>query len=170
MKYKIGDHVIIENSNIDWLHDFAGKSGTIVEVDNAIEGWYKVFPDEWGEIVGWEGVWSKVKCLVDNVEDVEDVEDVNPKYLNCKFVLTTVPYIARNYLTEGKIYTMTNGRFEHDQGRKWPFDDPIEDEADLIAYFNGSRYDDFGKEQCSEDGSAQIIIIKEDDNELCKER
>lgn len=167
MKYKIGDHVIIERSNIDWLNNFAGKSGTIVEVDSVLEGWYKVSPDEWGEIVEWGGVWSKVKCLVDKVEDVEDV---NPKYLNCKFVLTTVPYIARNYLTEGKIYTMTNGRFEHDQGRKWPFDYPIEDEADLIAYLNSNRYNVFGKEQCFAEGSAQVIIIKEDDNELCKER
>lgn len=103
----------------------------------------------------------KVKCLVDNA---------NPKYLNCKFVLATVPYDARDYLTEGKIYTMVDGRFEHDQEKKWPFCDPIENEADLIAYFNNSRYDVFGKESCSNEGSAQVIIIKEDDNELCKER
>lgn len=38
MKYKIGDHVIIENSNIDWMVNFAGKSGTIVEVDSVQEG------------------------------------------------------------------------------------------------------------------------------------
>ena len=156
MKYKIGDHVIIENSNIDWLHDFAGKSGTIVEVDSVQEGWYKVFPDEWGKIVEWEGVWSKVKCLVDNVADV------NPKYLNCKFVLPTVPFAAFNYLTDGKIYTMVDGRFEIDDGTKWPFDDPIENEADLIAYFDNSRYNVFGKEQCSAEGSVQVIIIKED--------
>ena len=153
MEYKIGDHVIIERSNIEWLDNFAGKSGTILEVDSVLKGWYRVFPDEWGEIVEWQGVWSKVKCLV---------EDVDSKYLNCKFVLDDVPYGCDAYLTEGKIYTMVDGRFEHDQGIKWPFDDPIEDEADLIAYFNGSRYDVFGKEQCSEDGSAQVIIIKED--------
>lgn len=51
MKYKIGDHVIIENSNIDWMCDFAGKSGTILDRDDTNEGWYRVFPDEWGEIV-----------------------------------------------------------------------------------------------------------------------
>ena len=65
---------------------------------------------------------------------------------------------------------MVDGRFENDTKTKWPFDDPIEDEADLIAYFNGSRYEVFGKEQCSNNDSAQVIIIKEDDNEVCKER
>lgn len=158
MKYKIGDHVIIENSNIDWMENFAGKSGTIVKVDPVLEGWYRVFPDEWGEIVEGYGVWSKVKCLVD------EVDKVNSKYLNCKFVLATVPYYTRDYLTEGKIYTMVDGRFETDHGTKWPFGNHIENEADLIAYFNNSNCNVFGKEQCSEEGSAQIIIIKEDDN------
>ena len=132
MKYEIGDHVIIEKSNIDGMFNFAanrtinfaGKSGTIVNTDYIKEGYYKVSPDEWGEPVERLGVWCKVKCLA---------EDVDSKYLNCKFVLDDVPYDGDGYLTEGKIYTMTNGRFEHDQGRKWPFDDPIEDEADLIA-------------------------------------
>lgn len=156
MKYKIGDHVIIENSRIDRPDNFAGKSGTIVKVDPVLEGCYRVFPDEWGEIVEGLGVWSKVKCLVD------EVDKVNPKYLNCKFVLATVPYDARDYLTEGKIYTMVDGRFEHDHETKWPFCDPIEDEADLIAYFNNSRNDVFGKEPCSNEGFAQVIIIKED--------
>lgn len=152
MKYKIGDHVIIERSNVDWLGKFAGKSGTILEVDPVLEGWYKVFPDEWGEIVAWQGVWSKVKCLVDNVDNV------NSKYLNCKFMLATVPYDAREFLTKGKIYTMVDGRFEADTGNKWPFDDPIENEADLIAYFNGCR----DKEPAFSTSSAQVIIIKED--------
>lgn len=121
MKYKIGDHVIIERSNIEFLGNFAGKSGTILEVDPVLEGWYRVFPDEWGEIVDWQGVWSKVKCLA-GVED--------SKYLNCKFMLANVPYDACDFLTKGKIYT-------------------------------GSRYDVFGKEQCSSYDSAQVIIIKE---------
>lgn len=167
MKYKIGDHVIIENSNVDWLENFAGKSGTIVNVDPVLEGWYKVFPDEWGKIVEWRGVWSKVKCLVDNVDNVDNV---NSKYLNCKFVLATVPYDARDHLTEGKIYTMVDGRFEDDQETKLPYDDPIENEADLIAYFNNIRYAVFGKERCFVKDSAQVIIIEEADNELCKER
>lgn len=158
MKYKIGDHVIIERSNIDWMHDYAGKSGTILELDSIREGWYRVFPDEWGEIVKWKGVWSKVKCLVDKVDNV------NSEYLNCKFVIDNVPYEARDYLTEGKIYTMVDGRFETNQGTKWPFDDPIENKDDLIGYFNNSRYDVFGKEPCFSKGSAQVIIIKEDDN------
>ena len=153
MEYKIGDHVIIENSNIDWLVNFAGKFGTIVGVYGFKEFQYNVFPDEWGEIVEGQGVWSNVKCLV---------KDVDSKYLNCKFVLVDVPYDARYCLTEGKIYTMTNGRFEHDQGTKWPFDDPIENEADLVAYFNGSRFEVSRKEQCSSYDSAQVIIIKED--------
>lgn len=164
MKYKIGDHVIIENSNIDWVENFAGKSGTIVEVHSVQEGWYKMFPDEWGEISEWKGVWSKVKCLVDKVDNV------NSKYLNCKFVIANVPYTARDYLTDGKIYTMVDGRFKNDQKTKWPFDDPIENEADLIAYFDNSRCDVFGKERCFVKGSAQVIIIKEDDNAVCKER
>lgn len=156
MKYKIGDHVIIEESNIDWFENFAGKSGTIVEVGSSQKNLYKVFPDEWSEIVEWRGVWSKVKCLVDNVEDV------NSKYLNCKFMLATVPYNVHNYLTEGKIYTMVNGKFENDQGIKWPFTNPIENADDLIAYFNNTRSDVFGKEQCSNKGSARLVIIKED--------
>lgn len=161
MKYKIGDHVIIENSNIDWMENFAGKSGTILDKDVTNEGWYRVFPDEWGEIVEWQGVWSKVKCLVDNADNADDV---NSKYLNCKFALDNVPYAACDYLTDGKIYTMVDGRFEQDQKTKWPLHDPIENEADLIAYFNNTRNDVFGKEQCSKNGSAQVIIIKEDTN------
>lgn len=150
MKYKIGDHVIIEKGNIDWLYNVTGKSGTIVGVDLVKNGWYKVFPDEWGEIVDRQGIWSKVKCLVGGEDS---------KYLNCKFVLDDVPYDAREFLTKGKIYTMTNGRFEHDQGNKWPFNDPIEDECDLIAYFKDCR--NGFKEPAFTEGSAQVIIIKE---------
>lgn len=155
MKFKIGDHVIIERSNVDWLGNFAGKSGTILEVDPVLEGWYRVFPDEWGEIVDWQGVWSKVKCLVGGEDS---------KHLNCKFVPVTVPDDVRNYLTEGKIYTMVDGRFKHDRGNKWPFTEPIENEADLIAYFNGSRAELLNKECCSTESSTQVIIIKEDNN------
>lgn len=57
---------------------------------------------------------------------------------------------------------MVDGRFENDIKTKWPFNDPIENKADLIAYFNNSRYDVFGKEQCFKNASAQVIIIKED--------
>lgn len=103
MEYKIGDHVIIERSNIEWLDNFAGKSGTILAAAPTLDGWYRVFPDEWGEIVDWQGVWSRVKCLVENVENVENVDS---KYFNCKFVLDDVPYDAYGCLTKGKIYTI----------------------------------------------------------------
>lgn len=91
-------------------------------------------------------------------DKIEPKTDPTPKYLNCKFTVTDLTRDADDYITDGKVYTMIDGRFENDLGSKWPYDDPIENADDLTAYFNGRRK---GKERAFATATARPIIIKE---------
>lgn len=63
-KYNVGDHVVIEKSNIENVKRcYAGKSGTIISIrhDQSYEYRYLVHPDDW---ITASGIWCRVKCLV----------------------------------------------------------------------------------------------------------
>lgn len=62
MKYKVGDRVIIEESNIEYCSVYKGLEGTIVEVD----AFYKNHPYRVSTAKCPGGVWCKVRCLVNN--------------------------------------------------------------------------------------------------------
>lgn len=89
MKFKVGDHVVIEKSNIEWSGKFAGKTGVIIEVTND-----KTYP----YMIKIDGksceVWCEVKCLVSPIE---------------KIVITTDGKIttATKYCVDGKKVTAT---------------------------------------------------------------
>ena len=209
--YKVGDHVVIEKSNIEnSKRRYAGKSGTIINILDYQDNEYRycVHPDDW---ITTTGIYCKVKCLVkepcndkvvittDGVtttanlyskntkvrtatakcspddefdfavgaklamerlypDKIESKTEPTPKYLNCKFIVTDLTKDAREYITDGKVYTMIDGRFEHDLGSKWPIATPIENADDLVAYFNGKRK---GKENAFLTATARPIIIKE---------
>lgn len=211
-KYNVGDHVVIEKSNIEYARVFAGKTGVVTAINNyECHFPYRVRLDGWKE--DNLGVWCEVKCLVkepsndkvvittDGVttkatlyskntkvrtatakcspddefdfavgaklamerlysEKIEPKTEPAPKYLNCKFIVTDLTKEAREYITDGKVYTMIDGRFENDLGSKWPYRNPIEDECDLIAYFNGKRKDK-NKERAFITATPRPIIIKE---------
>lgn len=213
LEYKIGDHVVIEESNIEnSKRCYAGKSGTIINVnyDPNYEYRYCVHLDDW---ITTGGIYCKVKCLVkepsndkvvittDGVtttatlyskntkvrtatakcspddefdfavgaklamerlypEKIEPKTEPAPKYLNCKFIVTDLTKDAGEYITDGKVYTMIDGRFENDLGSKWPYRNPIETACDLVEYFNGKRSDS-NKERAFTIGTARPIIIKE---------
>lgn len=93
-------------------------------------------------------------------EKIETNTEPTPKYLNCKFTVTDLTKDAGEYITDGKVYTMIDGRFENDQGSKWPYHNPIENVCDLVEYFNGKRSDS-NKERAFTTGTARPIIIKE---------
>ena len=210
--YKVGDHVVIEKSNIEWIKPYAGKTGVVTVIDT----YDKAFPYR-VRLDGWEednlGVWCKVKCLVkepcndkvvittDGVtttatlyskntkvrtatakcspddefdfavgaklamerlcpEKIEPKTEPTPKYLSCTFAVTDLTRDAGEYITEGKLYTMIDGRFENDCGSKWPYNNPIENACDLVEYFNGKRADKC-KERAFTTATARPIIIKE---------
>lgn len=211
-KYNVGDHVVIEKSNIEWIRAYAGKTGVVTAVYNYDCACpYRVRLDGWKE--DNLGVWCKVKCLVkepsndkvvittDGVtttatlyskntkirtatakcspddefdfavgaklamerlypEKIETNTEPTPKYLNCKFTVTDLTKDAGEYITDGKVYTMIDGRFENDVGSKWPYRNPIENACDLVEYFNGKRSDS-NKERAFTTGTARPIIIKE---------
>lgn len=61
-KYKIGDHVVVEESNIEWIDKCAGRTGVIENI------WPT--PHEYAYCVNLDdkeglALWCKVKCLVD---------------------------------------------------------------------------------------------------------
>lgn len=93
-------------------------------------------------------------------EKIETNTEPTPKYLNCKFIVTDLTGDADDYITDGKVYTMIDGRFENDLGSKWPYRDPIENVCDLAEYFNGKRSDS-NKEYAFSFATARPIIIKE---------
>lgn len=64
MNYKIGDHVVIEKSNIEVIEKFAGRTGVIDRInDNPFSDYpYSVYPDGW--LGDANGIWCSVKCLV----------------------------------------------------------------------------------------------------------
>ena len=71
-KYNVGDHVVIEESSIDWFNKYAGKTGVItncLDWNNGMEYDYRVYPDDWGNVNMDLGVWCKVKCLVKEPSD-----------------------------------------------------------------------------------------------------
>ena len=211
-EYKVGDHVVIEESNIEWFSKYAGETGVILNRKDSVNGFdYNVCPDKWEE--DDIGILCKVKCLVkepcndkvvittDGVtttatlyskntkvrtatakcspddefdfavgaklamerlypDKIEHKTEPTPKYLNCKFTVTGLTNDAGEYITEGKVYEMIDGRFKNDLGSNWPYHDPIENECDLIAYFNGKRKDK-NKERAFTTATARPIIIKE---------
>lgn len=213
-KYNVGDHVVIEESNTEWINRLAGKTGVITECfewGNNRGYDYRVCPDDWGNVNMDTGIWCRVKCLVkepcndkvvittDGVtttatlyskntkvrtatakcspddefdfaigvklamerlypEKIEPKTEPTPKYLNCKFIVTNLGAYACGKLTEGRVYEMSDGRFVSDCGYGWPFNDPIENADDLIAYFNGERK---GKEVAFGYSTIRPIIIKE---------
>jgi hypothetical protein len=214
-KYNVGDHVVIEESNIEWTSTYAGKTGIIVNHTKHDGGYnYKIYPDEWPKNKGWDagflGIWCNVKCLVPTTEKIvittdgkattatlyngdkkvksatskcspddefdfaigakiamerlypektESKEEATPKYLNCKFVLTDLTGSVSNYFTEGKVYTMTDGRVKMDWGDNWPYNYPILHANDLKKYFDGTRC----YETALTNGTAKVVVIKEDD-------
>lgn len=207
-KYKVGDHVIIEESNIDRTRKYAGKTGVIVgqwPMKCGYEYKYSVRPDEWEYCEG--GIWCKVKSLVPRTEKIVITTDgktttatlyendkkvktatakCSPddkfdfaigakiamdrlypeksepntegtiKYLDCKFVLTNVEGLAKDYFTEGKVYTMTDGKVQNDNGTTYPLHRTIKDVTDLKDYFEvagGSH---------AFPVPAKVIVLKED--------
>ena len=209
-KYNVGDHVVIETSNIEHTIPYAGKTGVVTVIDTHDNTFtYRVRLDGWDE--DNLGVWCKVKCLVKEpsndkvvittdgvttkatlyskntkvrtatakcspddefdfavgaklamerlyLDKIEHKTEPTPKYLNCKFIVTDLGAYAFGQITEGRVYEMSDGRFVADCGYGWPFNDPIENADDLIAYFNGERK---GKEVAFGYCKARPIIIKE---------
>ncbi len=69
IKYNIGDHVVIEESNIEWCEKFAGETGVIVDYNKINpNGEYKylVRPDNKNK----GKVYCKVKSLVPHTEKI----------------------------------------------------------------------------------------------------
>lgn len=204
-KYNVGDHVVIEKSNIEWAEPYAGKTGVVTAIDTYDNTFtYRVRLDVWDE--DNLGVWCKVKCLVKEPSNDKvvittdgvttkatlyskntkvrtasakcspddkfdfgvgakiamerlypDKSEPTPKYLNCKFVLTSNSGEKIPRFTEGKVYELKNGVVTSDDGLRLPAGKPIMDEPDLRAYFaigNRTRVPYSGI-------SAKVIIIKE---------
>ena len=59
-EYNIGDHVIVEESNIEWMHSYAGKTGTIKNVHNNSSGYNYLVQMDKGSTV-----WCKIRCLAE---------------------------------------------------------------------------------------------------------
>lgn len=206
-KYKVGDHVVIEESNIEsHTNPFAGKSGTVIGFSKQpnYDYYYLVHPDDF-TVDG--GIYCKVKCLAPRTDKIvittdgktttatlyendkkvksastkcspddkfdfaigaaiamdrlypeksEPKEEPTPKYLDCKFVLTDIKGKVLDYFTEGKVYTMTDGRVEDDHGSPWPCWRAIHNVDELKDYFEvagGGHAFPF---------PAKVIVLKED--------
>ena len=69
-----------------------------------------------------------------------------PQLLNTRICITrrTGPY----NLTVGKIYEIKDGRFQDDDGTRFPIDDPITDIEDLKRYFSGEPCRTNGRRGC----------------------
>ena len=67
-KYKIGDHVVVESSNIDYVWNYAGATGKVVKYKPTPSGFdYDIKIDDKGE--GSPVIWCKVKCLVSEAKN-----------------------------------------------------------------------------------------------------
>lgn len=67
-KYKVGDRVIVEESNVDFLFgSYCGKHGKIVAIMDCFDHPYQVAIDNDAEL------WCKVKCLESDNEAVEKI-------------------------------------------------------------------------------------------------
>jgi hypothetical protein len=76
MQYKIGDHVVIKESNIEYIEKFAGRTGVIKRINSNFSDYpYWIDVDNWGDENC--GVWCKVKCLValDNTDKIVITHD-----------------------------------------------------------------------------------------------
>ena len=71
-EYKVGDRVIIEESNVEWLDEFAGVEGTIdrINYDSPTGHEYHVKSAK-----NPYGVWCKVKCLASENKPAEKTEE-----------------------------------------------------------------------------------------------
>lgn len=80
-KYNVGDHVVIKESNIEWVSKFAGETGVILSRKDTASGHdYFVHPDRWGEEDDCDlGIYCKVKCLAKKTKKTEKTEKT-PKY------------------------------------------------------------------------------------------
>lgn len=75
---------------------------------------------------------------------------MNSHTLNCKFLVTEYT----DGLTEGKIYEVKDGKFEDDDGDKYPLKDKLCSIDDLKDYFTGN------KERRFSDKDVSFMILK----------
>ena len=101
-KYKIGDLVVVEESNVDFLFgSLKGETGVIVETKQTWSGHdYRVKMDDDGC-----KLWCKVKGLIEE-----------PKYYNGKVVCVDLNDSNEDNYTVGKIYEFKDGRMTSDCG------------------------------------------------------
>jgi len=71
--------------------------------------------------------------------------------LNCKFLVTE--YV--DGLTENKVYEVKDGKFEDDDGDKYPLKDKLYSVNDLKNYFTGSNEIRFS------DDDVSFMILKD---------
>lgn len=129
MKYKIGDHVVIKESNVEGIEKFAGRTGVIKRVKDVSwsEYSYWITPD------GWEddcGIWCKVERLI---------ESINPE----KIIITTdgKTTTATKYFADGKKVSATancspEDTFDFNVGAKLAMERLME-AVEPPKYYNG---------------------------------
>lgn len=74
MQYNVGDHVVVERTNIEWLvkGKYCGKTG-VIEHENPITGNYWVRFDDTS--LDTDALYCEVRCLVEDGNKITTTTD-----------------------------------------------------------------------------------------------
>lgn len=114
-EYKVGDHIIIDGSNVEELEVFKGKTGVIMRVMKNTPYSYKVHPDHWTSNCG---IWCKVSDYAPEIpnepKNIYDITTLTNGKVKC------VGYKKHeHYFTLNKVYDVINNNLVADNGFKY---------------------------------------------------